>query len=100
MEFKGTYRTILSQGVGKLVVSNVGIDVYSLWKVASLRKEEVLKIELGSGRWPSIKIRNNDEPNPLVEFWCPKKLSTLVRALEIHGYAVSKSPAISPSQRG
>jgi hypothetical protein len=94
MEFKGTYQTILSRGVGRLVVSNLGIEVYSLWNVASLRKEEVLRIELVSGKWPSIKIRNNHEPYPHIEFWC-SKLSDLVRDLEFYGYPVETNPTNS-----
>lgn len=95
MEFKGTTRTILgstSWPIGKLVIENDRLEAsgFLFWR-AKVKKEEVLKIEVVPGFWPSIKIWNNPEAFPHIQFWS-FKMPRVIRALELHGYSVKKEP--------
>lgn len=87
-------RTILIKAgwpLAKLVISTGRLEVFVFFRVANLKKEEVFKIEMTSGFWPSIKVWNNPEAYPHFQFWS-RKAPLILRALELHGYKIKKEP--------
>ena len=103
MQFRGATRTILGRAnwpLGKLMISNDRLEAsgFLFWN-AKVKKDEVLKIEVVPGFLPSIKIWNNPEAFPHIQFWS-FKMPQVLRALELHGYTVRKEPnsegSISP----
>jgi hypothetical protein len=94
MEFRGATRTVLgiaSWPVGKLVISNDRLEASAFFRLATIKKEDVLNIEVVPGFWPSIKIWNSPEAFPHIQFWS-FRMPRVLRALELHGYNVKKKP--------
>ena len=98
MEFRGAVRAILV-GVGwplaKLVISNDRLEVFAFFRLVSVKKEEVFRIEVTSGVSRSIKVWINPEAHPRFQFWS-RKTPQILRALELHGYKIENAPNPSP----